>query len=93
MTVTKKMWRPKQTEDIVVSTSKTTTPTPLKEDDANVIASSTTPIDSSSLGDAKELVETLEDEDEMLDYDPSPVHEGMDINMVFYLLSEFRATG
>ena len=49
-------------------------------------------MDSSSFRDAREPVETLVDEDEMLDYEPSPVHEGIDINMVFYLPAEFRAT-
>ena len=29
--------------------------------------------------------------DEMLDYESTPVHEGMDINMVYYLPAEFRA--
>src|SRR3954462_10039494 len=27
----------------------------------------------------------------MLDYESTPVHEGMDINMVYYLPAEFRA--
>ena len=35
----------------------------------------------------------LEEEDEMLDYESTPVHEGMDINMVYYLPAEFRAIG
>jgi hypothetical protein len=36
-------------------------------------------------------VDTLEEEDDMLDYEPTPVHEGMDINMVYYLPAEFCA--
>ena len=36
---------------------------------------------------------TLGDEDEMVDYDSTPVREGMDINMVYYLPAEFRAIG
>ena len=55
------------------------------------ITSSTSPITSSSLGDISESVDTLEDGDDMLDYGSTPVHEGMDINMVYYLLAEFRA--
>ena len=55
------------------------------------ITSSTSPITSSSLGDISESVDTLEDGDDMLDYGSTPVYEGMDINMVYYLLAEFRA--
>src|SRR5215216_4392794 len=46
---------------------------------------------SSSLGQISESVDTLEEEDDMLDYESTPVHEGMDINMVYYLAAEFRA--
>ena len=36
-------------------------------------------------------MDALEEETDMLDYESTPVHEGMDINMVYYLPAEFRA--
>ena len=91
MVPTKQVWRPKQIQDAVASTPITTTPVLPKEDDATTITSSTTLPTSPSLGQISELVDALEEEDDMLDYECTPVHEGMDINMVYYLTAEFRA--
>ena len=90
MVPTKQVWRPKQIQDAVASTPITAAPAIPKEDDT-IIASSMLPIDSSSLGQISESVDALEEEADMLDYESTPVHEGMDINMVYYLPAEFRA--
>ena len=74
----------------MASTPITAGPTPPKEDDV-IIALSALPIASSSLEQISESVDALEEEDDMLDYESTPVHEGMDINMVYYLPAEFRA--
>ena len=66
-------------------------PAPPKEDDATAITSSATLLTSPSLGQISESVDALEEEDDMLDYESTPVHEGMDINMVYYLPAEFHA--
>jgi hypothetical protein len=91
MVPARQVWKPKQIKDATASTSIKAAPTPPKEDDANAITSSVTPITSLSLGQISESVDTLEEGDEMVDYEPTPVHEGMDINMVYYLPAEFRA--
>lgn len=87
----KQVWRPKQIQDTIASTSITATPTSPKEDDATDITSSVTLLTSPSLGRISESVNALEEEADMLDYESTPVHEGMDINMVYYLPAEFRA--
>ena len=83
----KQVWKPKQKESIATSAFIIATPTLPTEDDAAAITSSTSPITSYSLGDISESVDMLEDMDDMLDYESTPVHEGMDINMVYYLPS------
>ena len=90
MVPTKQVWRPKQIQNPVSSTPITAVPTPPKEDDV-IIASSALPISSSSLEQILESVDTLGEEEDMLDYKSTPVHEGMDINMVYYLPAKFRA--
>jgi len=87
----KQVWRPKQKENIAASALIIATPTPPTEDDAATITSSTLPTTSSSLEDISESVDMLAEGDEMLDYESTPVHEGMDINMVYYLPAEFHA--
>ena len=89
--LTKQVWRPKQIQDTSASTSITKVPTPPKEDDATAITSSVTLLTSPSLSQISESVDSLEEEADMLDYESTPVHEGMDINMVYYLPAEFRA--
>jgi hypothetical protein len=64
-----------------------------KEDDATSITSSTPPETSPSIEETSSPIFTLGDEDEMVDYESTPVREGMDINMVYYLPAEFRAIG
>ena len=91
MVPAKQVWKPKQIKDAAVPMSITAAPTPPKEDDAAALTSSTSPVTPSSLGQISELVDAPEEEDDMLDYEPTPVHEGMDINMVYYLPAEFRA--
>ena len=91
MVPAKQVWKPKPIQDAAASTSITAASTSPKEDDATLITSSTSPIASSSLGQISDPVDTLEEEDDLLDYEPTPVHEGMDINMVYYLPAEFRA--
>ena len=91
MVATKQMWRPKQIQATSSSTSITEVPTPPKEDDATAITSTATLLTSPSLGQILESVDPLEEEADMLDYESTPVHEGMDINMVYYLPAEFRA--
>ena len=90
MVPAKQMWRPKQIQDTSASTSITEVPTPPKEDDATAITSSTTLPTSPSLDQISESVDPLEEEADMVDYESTPVHEGMDINMVYYLPAEFR---
>ena len=85
----KQMWRPKQIQDAVAATPITAAPAPPKEDDATSITSSATLLTSPSLGQISESVDALE-EDDMLDYESMPVHEGMEISMVYYLPAEFR---
>ena len=87
----KQVWRPKQKENVAASALIVATPTLPTEDDATAITSSTSPITSSSLRDISESGDMLEDGDDMLDYESTPIHEGMDINMVYYLPAEFRA--
>ncbi|KAM3299914.1 hypothetical protein ACQJBY_041083 [Aegilops geniculata] len=93
MAVTKQVWRPKQKENADASTLATATHSPPKEDDATPITSSTPPETSPSVEESLSPIFTLGDEDEMVDYESTPVREGMDINMVYYLPAEFRAIG
>ena len=86
------MCKPKQKGNVAASTLIIATPTPPTEDDAATITSSTLPTTSSSLGDISESVDMLAEGDEMLDYESTPVHEGMDINMVYYFPTELCAT-
>ena len=88
MVPTKQVWRPKQIQDAVASTPITEAPAAPKEDDATAITSSATLLTSPSLGQISESVDALEEEDDMLDYESTPVHEGMDIKRyITYLLS------
>ena len=89
----KQVWRPKKIQDTAASTSITAIPTSPKEDDAIDMTSSATLLTYPSLGQISESVDALEEEADMLDYECTPVHEGMDINMVYYLPAEFRAVG
>ena len=87
------MWGPKQKQNTDASTLAAATPSPPKEDDATPITSSTSPETSPSIEETLSPIYTLGDEDEMVDYESTPVREGMDINMVYYLLDEFCAIG
>ena len=84
MVPAKQVWRPKQIQDTTTSTSTTTIPTSPKEDDGTDMASSATLLTYPSLGQILESVDALEEEADMLDYESTPVHVGMDINMVYY---------
>src|SRR3954469_7660350 len=81
-----KVWKLKQIDNTVALL----TPVVQREDDANAIVSSTPSITSPSLENTSELGD-MHEEEELLDYEPMPVLESMDINMVFYLPAEFRA--
>src|SRR4051812_38464382 len=81
-----KVWRPKQIDNTVALS----TPVVPREDGANAIVSSTPSMTSTSLENTLESVD-MHEEEELLDYDPTPVHEIMDIHIVFYLPTEFRA--
>src|SRR4051812_10475918 len=81
-----KVWRPKQIDNTV----DLTTPIVPREDDANAIVSSTPSITSPSLENTSESVD-MHEEEELLDCEPTHVHESMDINMVFYLPAKFCA--
>ena len=87
MVPTAKVWRPKQIDNTMVLT----TPIVPRKDDANAIVSSTSSITSPLLENTSELEKMHEEEEELVDYEPTPVRESMDINMVFYLPAEFRA--
>ena len=93
MVPTKQVWRPKQKQNTDASTLVAATPSPPKEDDATPITSSTPPETSPSIEETLSPIYTLEDEDEIVDYEATPVQEGMNINMVYYLPIEFRAIG
>jgi len=93
MALTKQVWRPKQKQNTDASTLAAATRSPPKEDDATPITSSTPPETSPSIEETLSPIYTLGDEDEMVDYESTPVQEGMDINMVYYLPAEFRAKG
>ena len=90
MVPTKQVWRPKQVQDAVASTPTTTAPARPKEDDATSIASFATLLTSPSLGQISESMDALEEEDDTLDYESTPVHEGMDINMVYQIIDGAR---
>ena len=75
------------------STLAAATPSPQKEDDATPITSSTPPETSPSIEEYLSPIYTLGGEDEMVNYESTPVREGMDINMVYYLPAEFHAIG
>ena len=81
-----KVWRPKQID----STMALTTLIVPREDDGNAIVSSTPPFSSLSLENTSEPAD-MHEEEEFLNYEPMPVHESMDINMVSYLPAEFCA--
>ena len=83
MVPAKQVWKPKQIKDATTSTSIAAAPMTPKEEDAAPITSSPSPIASSSLGQISDSVDTLEEDDDMLDYEPTPDHEGMYINMVY----------
>jgi len=91
MVPTKQVWVPKQIQSAMVSTSVTSAPIPSKENDATVVTSSAAPINSAPPEQISEPMDTPEEKEDMVDCEPTPVHEGMDINMVFYLPAEFRA--
>ena len=93
MALTKQVWRPKQKQNTDASTLAAATPSPPKEDDATPITSSTLPETSPSIEESLSPIYTLGDEDEMVDYESTPVREGMDVNMVYYLPAEFHAIG
>ena len=86
MVPAKKVWRPKPID----SAMALSTPVVPREDDANTTVSSTTSIISSSLEITSESLD-MHEEEELVDYEPTPIRESTDINMVFYLPAEFRA--
>ena len=81
-----KAWRPKQKDNTIVSA----TPTPPKGD-ATAIVPSASSITSPSLEDTSEPMDMREEEEELVDYEPTPILESMDITMVYYLPAKFRA--
>jgi hypothetical protein len=93
MVLTKQVWRPNQKQNTNASTLAAAILSPPKQDDATPITSTTLPETSPSIEESLSPIYTLGDEDEMVDYESTPVQEGMDINMVYYLPVEFRDIG
>ena len=86
-----KRWMPKQVKDIAVPMVITTALTPSEEENTSIAASSTPPPPPPSTDEIPEQAPVLEDDEELVDFENSPTREGMDMNMVYYLPSEFRA--
>jgi hypothetical protein len=83
--VPSKRWMLKKVEDIAVHMMVAPTPTPYEEKGVSIDASST------PLPTTPDLAPTSEDDEELVDFEDSPAREGMDMNMVYYLPSEFCA--
>ena len=73
MALTKQVWRPKQKQNTDASTLAAAIPSPPKEDDATSITSSIPPETSPSIEKTLSPIYTLGDEDEMVDYESTPV--------------------
>ena len=89
--VPSKVWVPKQVEDTTVPIITAAAPTPSKEEDTLVVATSPPSPTLSAIGENSEPEPTPEDDEEMVDFENTPVREGVDMNMVYYLPAEFRA--
>ena len=72
-----KIWRRKEV-DATVPIEITATPAPSEKEDINI-------------DEAMEAASALEDDEEQVDFEDTPTRVGMDINMVYYLPTEFRA--
>jgi hypothetical protein len=80
-----KRWMLKKVQDTVVTMTVAATRTP-SEDKGMIVDASSTPLPTTP-----DLAPTSEDDEELVDFENSPAREGMDMNMVYYLPSEFRA--
>ncbi|KAK1668214.1 hypothetical protein QYE76_056373 [Lolium multiflorum] len=80
-----KKWVLKKVEGAAVPMTIATTTTSSEEKDVN-IDELTTPLPTTP-----DSVPISEDDEELVDFENSPAREGMDMNMVYYLPSEFRA--
>ena len=89
--VPSKVWVPKQMEDTTVPMITAAAPTPSKEEDTLVVATSPPSPTLSAIGENSEPEPTPEDDEEMVDFENTPVREGVDMNMVYYLPAEFCA--
>src|SRR5207244_1131351 len=65
------------------------TPTPSEEEDTLVAATLSPSPTLSAIDENSEPEPTPEDDEEMVDYETTPTQ--VDMNMVYYLLAEFRA--
>jgi hypothetical protein len=84
----KQVWKPKIDE-------KTATPPPVPAAVTPILevseAISTLPMSPTTSPSSQTSIFTLGDDEEMVDFEPTPSTEGMDINMVYYLPAEYRA--
>jgi hypothetical protein len=80
-----KKWVLKKVEGAAVPMTIAKTATSSEEKDVN-IDELTTPLPTTP-----DSVPISEDDEELVDFENSPAREGMDMNMVYYLPSEFRA--
>ncbi len=78
-------------EDTTVPMITAAAPTPSKEEDTLVVATSPPSPTLSAIDENSEPEPTPEDDEEMVDFENTPVREGVDMNMVYYLPAEFRA--
>ena len=89
--VPSKVWVPKQVEVTTVPMITATAPTPSKEEDTLVVATSPPSPTLSAIDENSESESMPEDDEEMVDFENTPVRKGVDMNMVYYLPAEFRA--
>src|SRR6266498_2676230 len=66
-------------------------PTPSEEEDTLAAATSPPSPTLYAIDENSEPEPTLEDDEEMVDFENTPIREGVDMNMVYYLPAELRA--
>ena len=67
-----------------------TAPTPSREENMSIVVSSTRPTTPPWTDEIPESASMLEDDEEQVDFENTPTRGSMDINMVYYLPTEFR---
>jgi hypothetical protein len=83
----KQVWKPKIDEKTAAPPPVPAAVNPIQEVSEAIPTSSMSPTTSPS---SQTSVFTLGDDEEMVDFEPTPNKEGMDINMVYYLPAEYR---